>query len=163
MRSVTGTAADVTPPQTTKRPLPMPTPETAHFWDGTANHTLLLQRCDDCSKAYFPPRPFCPACGCREVSVFEASGNATLHSYVINQRPGPGFDGPVAIAIVELEEGPRMMTNIVDCEQTEEALVLDMALVATYTAYVSPDEAYAATLPLFRPADTNGASTGGAA
>ncbi len=155
---VTGTTSEVTPPQTTKRPLPTPTPETAHFWDGTANGQLLLQRCDDCSAAYFPPRPFCPACGCREVSVFEASGKATLYSYVINQRPGPGFDDPVALAVVELEEGPRMMTNIVDCEQTEEALQLDMPLVATYQSFVSPDESYAATLALFRPASTGGAA-----
>lgn len=149
---MTGTAVETTPPQTTKRPLPTPTPETAHFWDGTANHTLLLQRCDDCSSVYFPPRPFCPACGCREVSVFEASGKATLYSYVIDQRPGPGFEGPVPLAVVELEEGPRMMTNIVGCEPTEEALVLDMALEVTYQSFISPDESQSATLALFRPA-----------
>lgn len=91
--------------------------------------------------------------------MFEASGEATLHSYVINQRPGPGFDGPFAIAVVELAEGPRLMTNIVDCAQTEEALALDMALEATYTAFVSPDGKHAATLPLFRPA-TAGSTTG---
>ncbi len=95
--------------------------------------------------------------------MFEASGNASLYSYVINQRPGPGFDGPVALAVVELEEGPRMMTNIVDCDQTEEALVLDMPLVATYASFVSPDEAHRATLALFRPADGAATSTGGAA
>ncbi len=145
------------------RPLPEPTPETAHFWAGCAEGRLVLQRCTSCDGgAYFPPRPFCPACGCREVSVFEASGNATLHSYVINQRPGPGFDGPVAIAVVELAEGPRMMTNIVECDQTEEALQLDMAVEVTYQAFVSPDGKHSATLALFRPANSS-TSTGDAA
>ncbi|MEZ5343488.1 MAG: OB-fold domain-containing protein [Acidimicrobiales bacterium] len=132
---------------TTQRPLPTPTPETAHFWAGARDGKLLLQRCDDCSGAYFPPRPFCPSCGSRSVAVFAASGKASLYSYVINQRPPSGFDGPVAVAVVELAEGPRMMTNIIDCPQTEEALVLDMALEVAFEKQT--DEI---TLPLFRPA-----------
>ena len=58
--------------------LPQPTPETQHFWDGTREGELRLQRCDDCSHTYFPPRPFCPGCGCRDVAVFAASGRATF-------------------------------------------------------------------------------------
>jgi uncharacterized OB-fold protein len=148
MHGVTATSTDAEP---TRRPLPVPTPETAHFWAGTAEHRLLLQRCDDCAGAYFPPRPFCPACGSRRVSVFEASGRATLHSYVINQRPGPGFDGPFAIAVVELDEGPRLMTNLVDVDQTEAALPLDMALEVTYLDCCDPNGENPVTLPLFRP------------
>ena len=45
-----------------KLPLPVPTPETQHFWDGTRDGKLLLQKCDDCGSVYFPPRPFCPSC-----------------------------------------------------------------------------------------------------
>ncbi|TXL71887.1 Zn-ribbon domain-containing OB-fold protein [Vineibacter terrae] len=112
--------------------VPVPTPETRHFWEGTAAGELRLQRCDDCSKAYFPPRPFCPACASRRVSVFKSSGRARLHSYVISHRNAPGFTAPYAIALVELEEGPRMMSNIVDCPQTPEALRLDMPLAATF-------------------------------
>tara|TARA_B100001971_G_C18125668_1_gene501915 strand:+ start:463 stop:750 length:288 start_codon:yes stop_codon:yes gene_type:complete len=67
------------------------------------------------------------------VSVFKAAGKATLYSYVINQRPHPAFDGPYSIAVVELEEGPRMMTNIVGTPQTPEALQLDMPLQVTFT------------------------------
>ncbi len=150
------TATD-TSPTPTQRPLPTPTPETDHFWDGTRNRQLLLQRCSDCSSAYFPPRPFCPSCGSRSVEVFEASGRATLHSYVINQRPGPGFDGPVAVAVVELEEGPRLMTNVIDVDQTEEALPLDLALEVAFVDFVATDGAQTATLPLFRPADQGAA------
>jgi uncharacterized OB-fold protein len=129
------------------RARPVPTPETQNFWDGAKAGELRLQRCDECADAYFPPRPFCPACGSRKVSVFNASGKAKLHSYVIHHRKVPGFTPPYAIAVVELAEGPRMMTNIIDCPQTPEALVLDMDL---QVAFEPMDEKI--TLPLFRPA-----------
>jgi uncharacterized OB-fold protein len=127
--------------------LPSPTPETQHFWDGTREGELRLQRCRSCEQAYFPPRPFCPRCACREVEVFRASGRARLLSYVINEhRPAPGFETPYSIAVVELEEGPRMMTNVVETPQTPEALVLDMPLEVTFEPV--SDEI---SLPLFRP------------
>ncbi len=129
------------------RAKPVPTPETQHFWDGAKAGELRLQRCDQCSKVYFPPRPFCPGSGSTDVSWFRASGRATLHSYVIHHRPVPGFKPPYAIAVVELEEGPRMMTNIVECPQTPEALQLDMKLEVVFEQM---DEDI--TLPLFRPA-----------
>jgi uncharacterized protein len=137
----------------TGRAKPKPTPETRHFWDGAKNGKLLLQRCGDTGRAFFPPRPFSPYTGSRNVSVFEASGRAKLYSYVIHNRAVPGFTAPYAIAVVELEEGPRMMTNIVDCEQTPEALVLDMAL---QVAFEPMDEEI--TLPLFRPAAKGGSA-----
>ena len=128
------------------RPKPKATPETKHFWEGCKAGKLLLQRCTETGKAYFPPRPFSPYTGSRTVEAFEASGRATLHSYVIHHRPVPGFEPPYAIAVVQLEEGPRMMTNIVDCPQTPEALVLDMPLQVAFT--VLDDDI---TLPLFAP------------
>jgi len=132
-----------------KRPLPKPTPETQHYWEGAAAGELRLQICSDCSKTYFPPRPFCPKCGSRAVKVTKASGKAKLHSYVIHARPAPGFDPPYAIAVVELDEGPRMMTNIVGCPQTPEALQLDMALEVTFEK--QNDQI---ALPFFKPAGT---------
>ena len=83
----------------------------------------------------------------REVSVFRASGKGRLYSYVIHHRPVPGFTPPYAIAVVELNEGPRLMTNIVECPQTPEALILDMPLEV---AFEKMDDEI--TLPLFRPA-----------
>jgi uncharacterized protein len=131
-----------------ERAKPKPTPETQHFWDGTAAGELRLQRCDACANVYFPPRPFCPSCASRKVSVFKASGKAKLYSYVINHRPAaPGFTPPYAIAIVELDEGVRMMSNILDCPQTPEALELDMRLEV---AFEKLDDKI--TLPQFRPA-----------
>ena len=134
------------------RPLPIPTPETQHFWDGCKDDQLLLQRCDECAHVYYPPRPFCPSCSCRAVSVFAASGRATLASYVINHRPHPAWDEPHSIAIVQLEEGPRMATNIVGCEQTPDALQLDMPVEVVFEP-VSED----ITLPLFQPVQESGA------
>lgn len=79
--------------------------------------------------------------------MFRASGRAKLYSYVIHQRPAPGFAPPYAIAVVELDEGPRMMTNIVGCPQTPEALQLDMPLEVVFEKQTD-----AITLPLFKPA-----------
>jgi uncharacterized OB-fold protein len=79
--------------------------------------------------------------------VLKASGKGRLYSYVIHHRPAPGFTPPYSIAVVELDEGPRMMTNIVDCPQTPEALELDMALEVKFEKL---DDQI--TLPLFRPA-----------
>ena len=133
-----------------KIPVPKATPETEHFWDGTRVGELRLQRCDGCEQVYFPPRPFCPSCASREVSIFTASGKALLYSYVINHRPHPAFDGPYSIAVVQLEEGPRMMANIINVEQTPEALVLDMPLEVIFEEL---DEQI--SLPYFQPLGAN--------
>nr|MCS5605909.1 OB-fold domain-containing protein [Alphaproteobacteria bacterium] len=75
------------------------------------------------------------------------SGKGSLYSYVINHLTSPGFTSPFAIAVVELEEGPRLMSNIVECEQTPEALKLDMPLEVTFEK-LNDD----ITLPQFKPA-----------
>jgi uncharacterized protein len=131
------------------RMLPEPTPETRHFWEGCRDGELRLQKCVACDHTYFPPRAFCPKCGGREVAVYAASGRATLYSYVINHRPRPDMGTePHSIAVVELAEGPRMMTNIVGCPQTPEALNLDMALKVTFAKQTDD-----ISLPLFEPAE----------
>jgi uncharacterized OB-fold protein len=129
-----------------QRPVPVVTPETTHFWAGTRRGELLLQECTPCAATYFPPRPFCPTCSSRDVHVVQASGRATLASYIVSHLPAPGFEPPYVIAIVQLQEGPRMLTNVVDCAQSPEALELDMPLEVTYSQMT--DEI---TLPLFRP------------
>jgi uncharacterized OB-fold protein len=128
--------------------IPRPTPETQPYWDGARAGELRVQRCGACGRHYFYPRPFCPRCGSADVAWVAVSGRARLHSYVINHRPAPGFedDAPYAIAIVELEEGPRLMTNIVGIENTPENLVLDMELEVAF------QERGDQCLPVFRPA-----------
>ncbi len=130
------------------RPVPRPTPETQHFWEGTQLGELRLQRCDECAEVYFPPRPFCPKCSSKSVTVFAASGNGTLHSYVINERPHPAWSAPYCIALVKLLEGPTLMSNVVGCPQTPEALQLDMALQVTFEVLTET-----ITLPLFKPSE----------
>ncbi|WP_219503957.1 Zn-ribbon domain-containing OB-fold protein [Nonomuraea ceibae] len=128
--------------------VPKPTPDTQPFWDGTAAGELRIQRCRTCERRYFYPRPSCPHCGSGAVEWVRASGRASLYSYVINHRPAPGFEegGPYAIAVVELEEGVRMMTNIVNTEITPENLPLDLALKVVF------ERRGDVHVPLFEPA-----------
>lgn len=144
-----------------KRPIPQPTPETKPYWDACREHRLLLQRCLDCEgqPAYFYPRPFCPNCLSPNVEWFEASGRGKLHTYVIAHRPATGFEDavPYVIAIVELEEGPRMMSNIVGVEPTPENLPVDLPVEVTWEdlEFERRDGTKERIgLPLFRPAGT---------
>lgn len=132
----------------TSKPVPKPTPETQPYWDGAAAGQLRIQRCAACTRHFFYPRMVCPHCGSPTVEWVAASGRATLYSYVINHRPVPGFeaDAPYPIAVVELAEGPRMMTTLVDVEPTPEALQLDMPLEVTF------QQRGETALPVFRPA-----------
>nr|WP_134322318.1 OB-fold domain-containing protein [Cumulibacter soli] len=92
---------------------------------------LRLPWCVPCGAPFFYPRRTCPDCGSAEIEWRAASGRATLQSYIINHRPIPAGD-PLIIAIVKLEEGPRMMTNIVNVEPVPEDLTLDMALEVAF-------------------------------
>jgi uncharacterized OB-fold protein len=98
--------------------LPVPpgrvTPDNAEFHDGLGEGRLLLPRCDSCATVIWYPRHHCPACGSNEVSWFQASGRGTVYSFTIVRRGPPPFDGsgPYVLAYVELEEGPRVLTNI---------------------------------------------------
>jgi uncharacterized OB-fold protein len=130
--------------------LSVPTPETAHFWDGCAQRELRLQWCARCEAHFFYPRPACPTCGLDDqVSWQRASGRGTLHSYVISHLPTPGFEAgmPIVIAVVELVEGPRMMTNIVGIEPDPDQLVIDMPVVVDF------EERESGVVPVFRPDD----------
>lgn len=128
------------------RLMPKITPETAHFWKGCKEGELRLQRCDACAHTYFPPRPFCPVCAHDRVSVVVASGRARLYSYAISHIPAPGLEPPFAVAVVTLDEGPRMMTNITGCPQEPGFLELDMPLRVTFL-----DLSDEVALPLFTP------------
>ena len=130
-----------------ERIIPTPTPESQHFWDGAKAGELLIQECNSCAAKYFPPRPFCPECGSRDVKVIKASGKAKLYSYIINHLKAPGFEPPFVVGVVELEEGPRMMSNILDVEPKPEALELDMPLEVTFEQL--SDDIF---LPQFKPA-----------
>ena len=132
-------------PAPSARPAPVATPETAHYWEGTARGELLLQRCVACATPYFPPQPFCPACSSDDVEVVRAAGSGTLHSYVITHLAAPGFEAPYVLAVVELDEGPRLLTNLVDVEPDPDALVLDTPVEVVF------EPVGEVVLPMFRP------------
>lgn len=116
---------------------PVVLPETKPYWAAAAAGRLEIQRCVACATCYFPPAPICPHCTSRHVAWEQMSGRATLYSYVITASPWPQWNhsGPMSVATIALEEGPRLISTIVDCEQTPAALRIDMPLVATWRAF----------------------------
>ena len=132
-----------------RKPIPVPTPETQFFWEKARQHELWIQRCTACGHVFFYPRFHCPQCLSDKLEWFQASGKGILYSYMINHRAPPGFEeeAPYAIAVVQLQEGPRMMTNIVGIENTPENLVLDMLLEVVFE-----DATEEIAIPKFKPA-----------
>ncbi len=133
-----------------RKPLPMPSPETERYWQGCKKHELWIPYCKSCDSFFFYPRPFCPKCFGWDVEWRRASGRGTLYTYAIQYRPqAPGFEPPYVTAIVQLEEGPRMMTNLVDVEPDPDQITCDMPLEVTFQDI--NDEI---TLPYWKPATT---------
>ncbi len=126
--------------------IPIPTEETLPFWEGCRRGDLLLQRCAGCGHLQFPPQSFCTACLGENLEWIKASGRGSVLSYtVIHWSPNPAYaaDAPYVLALILLEEGPRMLTNIVDCPPGE--VRVGMAVKVTFEDY-SPEIA----LPKFR-------------
>ena len=102
----------------TQRPQPrFPEPDTQPFWDATRENKLMYQVCNGCSGVIFYPRAHCPSCGGLENTWKESTGNGTVYTYsVVMQSRHPAFKdlGPYAVAYVDLDEGFRLMTNIVN-------------------------------------------------
>ena len=117
--------------------VPFVTPETAPFWQAVSEERLSIQRCNDCGHFYFPPGPICPKCASRNVAWVDVSGDATLYSFMIAPKPWPEWrsDGPMSVAHVELAEGPRLMSTVVDCLQTPDAFEIDMPLKAVFRPF----------------------------
>lgn len=131
----------MTDAQTYAKPLPGPSPVTQPFWDGLLAGTLRIQQCEACSRHVFYPRTACHYCLSDKLKWVTASGRGTLYSFTIVRRAmNPAFqeDVPYVYAIVELEEGPRVTTNVVNCDL--EALRVDMPVKAVYDK-VTPEAA----------------------
>lgn len=106
-------------------PAPIVNADSAPYWEGARNGKLLLQRCRDCGTLRFFPRYLCTACGSDHTEWAEASGRGTVHSFTIVHRAAfPEFQArtPYVVALIDLEEGPRMMTNIVGDDALEVAI-----------------------------------------
>jgi uncharacterized OB-fold protein/acyl dehydratase len=135
--------AAVRPP----RPRPALTQDNAFWFEGARKHELLIQRCTACGTLRHPPLPACGTCRSLEWDTVKASGRGTLYSFVVVHYPQvPAFNYPLAIGLVELEEGTRVVANIEGIER--EDIRIGMALEATFVDY---DDAL--SLPVFgRPA-----------
>lgn len=135
------------------KPLPSPTPETQPYWDGCREGELRIQHCNGCGSYFFYPRIFCPKCLSTEVEWRTVSGKGTLLTYVISARPAPGFEDetPYSIAIVQLDEGPHMMTNIVNTEMTPQNLKAGMPVEVVF------QDLGDISLPRFQPVGAGGA------
>jgi uncharacterized protein len=133
-------------PEVVRRPDPIVTDDSAVFWDAAAQGRLVAQACADCGRLRHPPRPMCPYCRSLRVEVVPLSGRGTLYSYSVLHHPrSPLFDYPLLTALVDLDEGVRVVSNLVDVELDDVAI--GMPLTASFVPTVG-----GAQVPVFRPA-----------
>ncbi len=116
-----------------ERPLPTPAGWAAHYWRAAARGTLLCQRCGACGAVVFPARIACPVCGSDDVPWEESSGNGTVYSFtVVRQSRHPYFGSrtPYVLALIDVEPGFRMMSNVVEVDP--EAVRVGMPVRVTF-------------------------------
>jgi uncharacterized OB-fold protein len=134
-----------------ERPVPQPiTPEAKPYWDGLREQKLMLPRCRACGRAFFYPRVLCPLCHAPDIEWVQSSGRGRLHSFgIVYQTISKTFKvkPPYVLAMVELEEGPRLMSNLINVEPDPRRIRCDMPVEVVFETLT--DEV---TLPLFQPA-----------
>ncbi len=133
--------------ETPRKPKPRPAPESLAYWQAAKEHRLALPKCEDCSQFWFPPSRTCPHCLSTNVSFQNVSGRGKVFSFVTFHRvyrPAFAEDVPYVVALVELEEGPRVLTNILGV--THEDVRCEMPVEVVFDDY---DEDIA--IPKFRP------------
>jgi hypothetical protein len=126
--------------------LPRPTPESAPFWQGCKEHKLLLQHCSGCGTYQFYPRLLCAICMSEDLEWREASGRGKVETYTIVTRAvsdAYAANAPYVIALITLEEGPRMMSNVVGCDA--QSVTCGMAVEVVFEAWSAE-----ITMPKFR-------------
>jgi 3-oxo-4,17-pregnadiene-20-carboxyl-CoA hydratase alpha subunit len=138
-------AAVAPPTARPPRPRPAVTHDNAFWFEGAKQGRLLIQRCTACGQLRHPPGPMCPACRSSEWDTVEASGRGTVYSFVVNHYPQvPAFDYPLVVALVELEEGTRLVADLVGVAPSEVRVG-----IAVQAEFVEFDRDL--TLPVFRP------------
>jgi hypothetical protein len=129
-----------------QRPAPIVTEDSATFWDAADEGRLVAQRCVACGRLRHPPRPMCPECHSLEVEVVTLSGRGVVYSYAFLHHPQhPAFAYPVLAALVDLDEGIRIVSNLVGIEPDEIRIGLPVEV-----EFVSTDGEH--RVPVFRPA-----------
>ncbi|MFF8596465.1 bifunctional MaoC family dehydratase N-terminal/OB-fold nucleic acid binding domain-containing protein [Streptomyces sp. NPDC015220] len=130
------------------RPRPAVNRDNAFWFEAAKEHRLLIQRCASCGVLRHPPGPCCPHCGSLEWDTAEASGHGRVYSYVVNHHPRhPAFDYPLVVAVVELAEGTRLITDLTGV--APEDVAIGMPVVLDWL-----DADHDLSLPVFRPAAT---------
>jgi uncharacterized OB-fold protein len=130
------------------RPAPILTDDNAVFCEGARQHRLVAQRCASCGRLRHPPRPMCPHCRSLEVEIVDLSGRGTVYSFsIIHYPPTPFFDYPVLAVLVDLDEGIRLVSNLVDVDP---ASIVGTSLVGTHVAVDWVTAAEDAEVPVFR-------------
>jgi uncharacterized OB-fold protein len=129
---------------------PVPDADDQFFWDGVAAHTLLLERCASCKTKRHPPSPMCAVCLSTERETFEATGRATVYSWIASHHPSEPDAEPRIVALVELEEGVRLVTNLQDVALGDVRPGMPVELFFA--------EVDGTVLPQFRPVDDAGAA-----
>lgn len=129
-----------------QRLAPIVTLDAKFFWDNATEGKFVAQRCGDCQTFRFPPRPMCPNCQSLETEIVELSGRGSVYSWVRPQHPPAfGFSEPPTAAVIELEEGIRMVSNVVDI--AFEDVTAGMPVEVTFAPTMKDKQ-----VPVFRPA-----------
>src|ERR1700677_307231 len=132
-----------------RRPAPLLTDDNAFFWEAADEGRLVVQRCGGCGRLRHPPRPMCPDCLSLEFEVVTLSGRGSLYSYAILHHPRhPAFDYPVIAALVDLEEGIRLVSNLSGVERRDIEIGMELEVVFDATEN-------GAAVPVFRPLGAN--------
>lgn len=114
------------------KPAPRPTAETEPFWAACARGVLTVQRCAACGRTQFPPRVLCSHCHADDLGWIVAAGRGRIHSCtVVHRAPGPAFlaDMPYVLALIDLDEGVRMMMNVIGCAPAAVAIGMAVEVV----------------------------------
>jgi uncharacterized protein len=138
-RAVTA-VADASVPAV-RRPAPICTEDNVVFWDACREGRLIAQRCADCGRLRHPPRPMCPSCGSLKIDIVELSGRGVVYSYAALHHPkSPAFDYPVLAALVDLDEGVRLLANLdgVAVDEVRIGMPVAVRLVPTADGYAVP-------------------------
>jgi uncharacterized protein len=128
------------------RPTPVLTVDNAFYWQGAARGELLVQACGECGKLAHPPSPLCPSCHSRNRTTQEMSGKGRISSFmIVHHPPNPWFEMPIPVVVIELEEGPEVVSNVVG--MALDAIDIGLEVEVLFAATDDPDVA----VPIFRP------------
>lgn len=131
-----------------EKPPPVPTGETRAYWEGCRRHELRIQQCIACGHSQFYPRLYCTVCMSEQIEWVRASGRGRIMSFTVVYRPVTkafAADVPYIVALIRLDEGPQLMSNIVEC--ASERVTIGMPVIVTFE-----DRSEDVSVPVFRPA-----------